>query len=232
MIKVRVILMEPHISGNIGFIARCMKNFDLDDLYLVNPKTLIDNAAYTHAMHADNILKKLKIVETLTEATKGCDFTVGTTAIVANEYNLDRLSLYPDEFVKKAKEIEGKIGLIFGRESSGLRLDELNKLDLVINIPTSENYKPLNISHAAAIVFYELYNLDKSKDIRVADKKEKLILFDYMRKIIDNLKYFKDYRRDKAYKVFKNIINRSFISAVEAYKLAGVFRTIFKNLEK
>ena len=101
MREFRVVLVEPHISGNIGFVARSMKNFDLSDLFLVDPHTEIDNASYAHAMHADDVLKKAKIVKTIDDATCDCDFIVGTTAVISNEYNVTRTSLTPKEFSKR-----------------------------------------------------------------------------------------------------------------------------------
>jgi hypothetical protein len=51
-LKIRVVLVEPEHEGNVGSIARLMKNFDLSKLWLVNPKVEIGNGAYSLAVHA------------------------------------------------------------------------------------------------------------------------------------------------------------------------------------
>jgi len=37
VVAVRVVLVAPKQEGNVGAIARAMKNFDAEDLVLVNP---------------------------------------------------------------------------------------------------------------------------------------------------------------------------------------------------
>jgi tRNA/rRNA methyltransferase len=64
-LKVRVVLVEPEHEGNVGSIARLMKNFGLSKLWLVNPKVEIGNDAYSLAVHAGEILKEASIVEEL-----------------------------------------------------------------------------------------------------------------------------------------------------------------------
>jgi len=39
--RLKVILVEPEHEGNIGSVARAMKNFGFDELCIVNPKTEI-----------------------------------------------------------------------------------------------------------------------------------------------------------------------------------------------
>ncbi|HEC87103.1 MAG TPA: RNA methyltransferase, partial [Thermoplasmatales archaeon] len=64
-----VVLVEPKYSGNIGAVARCMKNFDVSSLYLINP-CKIDDEARARAMHAQEILDNAKIFDTFEEARK------------------------------------------------------------------------------------------------------------------------------------------------------------------
>ena len=52
--------------------------------------------------------------------------------------------------------INNKIAILFGREGDGLSNKEIEDCDLCVSIPTKTTYQILNISHEAAIIFYEL----------------------------------------------------------------------------
>ena len=56
---ISIILVEPKIQGNIGAIARVMKNFGYTKLILVNPKCKIGKEARNRAKNAQEILDKL-----------------------------------------------------------------------------------------------------------------------------------------------------------------------------
>ena len=230
MKNIRVVLVEPSVSGNIGFVGRCMKNFDLDNLYIVNPSVDIDNESYRYAMHAENILKSIKTVKTLKDATKNCDIVVGTSAVDPHEYDLLRVSITPKEFAKKISDVLQNIALVFGRESTGLTTDELKSMDFVVRIPTSFEYRAMNVSHATAILFYEIFSQNRRYSNMRATSEQKRLLFEYIECIVYRIKYFKEYRKEKVIKAFKNVINRSIISNMEFHKLVGLFRSIYMNL--
>lgn len=76
--NLRVVLVEPMYDGNVGSVARSMKNFGFDQLVLVNP-CQIDDFGMAMASHAKDILEKAKVVATLEEAVNGASLVVGTT---------------------------------------------------------------------------------------------------------------------------------------------------------
>jgi len=55
-----VILAEPQNPGNIGAVARSMKNFSVRNLILVKPPP-IDDEARRRAMHGNEVLDNAKI---------------------------------------------------------------------------------------------------------------------------------------------------------------------------
>ena len=152
-----VVLIEPKYSGNIGAVARAMMNFNIQQLYLVNPCPLNDEC-YARAMHANQILDNAKIFNTFNDATKDLDYLVATSSI---EHTSDkkqlRNPLYLEKFTKKINEVQGKIGLLFGREDYGLLNTEIAASDIMIKIPTDPSYLSLNLSHSVAIFLYSLY---------------------------------------------------------------------------
>ena len=219
-----VVFIEPESSGNIGALARVMKNFGLKDLVLVNPQCTIDREAKTRAKHAFDVIEKARTVK---EFGKIGDFdlVIGTTGKIVKSYDEVRHSITPRELAKQMKN--GRIALVFGREGIGLKNDELAKCDIVVHIATDHRYPVMNVSHAAAIVLYELFSAGKTIG-KGASSREKEILFEHFEEILNGLEEIRD--KKKMAKVFRNIINRSSIEGKEAHTLAGALGEIKKKV--
>ncbi|MEM3615414.1 MAG: TrmH family RNA methyltransferase, partial [Candidatus Methanomethylicia archaeon] len=162
------------------------------------------------------------------------DFMVGTTSKSGHDYNVARMSITPKMLVESMKDVKGNIGLIFGRESIGLKNEELKLCDIIVTIPTSKMYPSLNLSHAVAIILYELSSSQLSsrqEGFREASRIEKEKLLEYFSKILETLN-IPSHRKERAFIIFKHVIGRAFISGREAYTLMGVFRHILLELNK
>ena len=228
--EVRVILLEPEKQGNIGAIARSMRNFDLNDLWIINPKTRIDGDARAYAMRGLQILESAKIVQTLDEALKDIQVVVGTSSVAArSSSNLSRVAISPKQLAERVSSAEGSIALVFGRESSGLTNQELNTCDFMVTIPASQDYNVLNVATAASIMFYEIFHRTKTRQDALASEASKerlLIQFDQLTRKCE----MPVHRRRLAQRALRNVISRSFISRREASLLVGVFRKAVARL--
>lgn len=232
-VKFYVILVEPENPGNIGFTSRLLMNFDFENLILVNPKCNL-NEAYIYAAHAEKILEKAIIVNSIKDVECIVDFLVGTTSKPGHDYNVFRMPITPKMLVKNLSNLKGKVGIIFGRESIGLKNEEVELCDFIVTIPTSEAYPALNLSHAVAIILYEIFtSIDEKsfKGFREASLLEKKKLLEYFEKTLEKLNY-PHHRRKRALIVFRHIIGRTFISGREAFTIMGVFRRILIQLAK
>ncbi len=217
-----VVFVEPESAGNIGALARVMKNFGLKELVLVNPKCEIDKEAKARAKHAFDIIEKARIVKDFGKIGD-FDFVIGTTGKITPDYNEVRCAITPRELAGQAK---GKIAIVLGREGTGLTNNELALCDIIVHIPTDSRYPIMNITHAAAIVFYELFSANKEVGEK-ANAREKKVLLDYFDRILNDLPAIRD--KKKVAKIFRNVVNRSLIAGKEAHTLAGVFKEIKKN---
>ena len=129
--------------------------------------------------------------------------------------------------------ITGNIGLVFGREGNGLSNQEISLCDVVVSIPTHESYPILNVTHAAAIIFYEIFkkeNMYPSENMEEASKIEKESLISTMNEIIDKLDY-PPHKSKNASTVFRRVLGRSFISGREAHTLKGALRRIKMRID-
>ncbi|AEF97105.1 RNA methyltransferase [Methanotorris igneus] len=231
-----VIFVNPKYSGNVGAIARNMKNFGVKELRIVGNRDILDKEAYIRAVHAKDILDNAKFYNSLKDAIEDIDFVVATSGAIGGDRNLKRVPITPREFAKRSLEIEGKVGIVFGREDDGLTNEELELCDLLVSIPTSEEYPIMNVSHAVAVILYELYvtRVEHEKEIpynvkmRVASKLEKEILIKLFNEFVDKSN-IPDYRKDLCKVIFKRIISRAFISGKEANTLMCVFRDKLKK---
>jgi tRNA/rRNA methyltransferase len=113
--SVRIIVVEPKNPGNLGAIARLMRNFQLDDLAVVNIRRIPSEDIF-RAMKGNEILSKAKMVNSLLEASRGLDYLIGTSG-VKSESPKEVLRNYfePEEFLEISKRIKGKVGIVLGR---------------------------------------------------------------------------------------------------------------------
>jgi len=223
-----VVFVEPESPGNIGFLARTMKNFGLLNLVLINPCEL-KNESYYHAMHARDVVSNSETYNSLEEflKIKEINTAVGTTGNAGGSYNIARISITPEQLADSIN-YNGNVALIFGREGNGLSNLEISLCDVIVSISTHKYYPILNITHAAAIIFYEMFKREKSYPVErleaaTAEEKESLII--NMDKIILKLGY-PQHKSKNASLVFKRIIGRAFISGREAHTLKGTLRRI------
>jgi len=229
-VTIRVILLEPEKSGNIGAVARSMKNFNLSDLRIVNPKAKIDGEARAYAMRGLSILESARIVPSLEKALKGVDVVVGTSSVEArSSSNVSRVAITPRQLADRATTTKGTMAVVFGRESTGLTNQELGECDFMVTIPASRDYNVLNVATAASIVFYELFHKAAVRRLGLASQPSKrrlLAKFDELMGKCD----LQPHRRRLAQRAFRNVISRSFISRREASLLVGVLRKATSKL--
>ncbi|MHA1912591.1 MAG: TrmH family RNA methyltransferase, partial [Candidatus Kariarchaeaceae archaeon] len=196
--------------------------------------------AYARAVHGRNYLEENLIYPSLTDIVKNFDLLIGFSARDANDNsNVLRIPISLDVVPNKMKNVTGSIGLVFGRESSGLTNKELNICDFLTQIvlPSEPNYPVLNLSHAVCVVMYTLSRDEKKsenqcpkEDIRELSGIELRMLHAFFEVSVDMLFPDDERRREQVKRVFQNIMGRSFVSGREAHTLLGTFRLISKYL--
>ncbi len=222
-LEIRVVLVEPMYQGNVGSVARAMKNFGYADLVLVNPCKL-EGQARAMASHARDVLEGARVTPTLDEAVKGANLLIGTTGVVslkAGEHI--RLPLYTArELKEKLKGYSGTVAILFGREDSGFRNDELKSFDMLITVPTSEIYPIMNISHAVAVVLYELSELEGGNS-PLAEGFDLQLLYEHLEELLEEIDY-PPHKKDKTFLMLRRIFGRAGLTPREVQTLRGIIR--------
>ena len=222
-LEIRVVLVEPMYQGNVGSVARAMKNFGYSDLVLVNPCKL-EGQARAMSSHARDVLEGAKITSTLEEAVKGADLLIGTTGVSSLKTGEHiRLPLYTVKEVKeKLKGYSGTIAVLFGREDNGFSNDELKGFDMLITVPTSEIYPIMNLSHAVAIVLYELSELEGGSN-PLAEGFDLQLLYGHLDELLEEIDY-PAHKKDKTSLMLRRIFGRAGLTPREVQTLRGIIR--------
>ncbi|MEO0442126.1 MAG: tRNA (cytosine(32)/uridine(32)-2'-O)-methyltransferase TrmJ [Pseudomonadota bacterium] len=152
---VRVVLVNTSHPGNIGGVARAMKNMGLTQLWLVDPKQYPAEEAQWRAANAQDILQAAQVVSHLDEAIGDCGLVIGTSA---RERRIPWPLLTPRECAETCLREAGghPIAIVFGREDRGLSNEELHKCHFHLHIPSNPEYSSLNLASAVQVVAYEL----------------------------------------------------------------------------
>ncbi len=229
--ELAVAVVEAETPGNVGTIARAMKNFGLSDLLLVTPPELDpDGEAYGFAGQArEDILPNA--TELTFEELANNYYTVACTA-VPNEDPTNHIR-YPAMEVGDLRDhlagVTEPTAIVFGRERVGLTNDELTHLDALCSIPASESYPSLNLGQAATITLYELrgLSLDSTQHPdelhRRAPKPEVERLHDQFAEYVTAVGH-PEPKREKATRMFRRLLGRAQPTPRETSTLHGLFR--------
>ena len=220
----RIVLVAPEYPGNVGYDARVMANFGVEELVLVKGCEITEEAR-DRAVHAQSIINGARRVTTLPEALKGVDLAVGTTAILAVPDKIVwRNSMPIRAGVALVRAAGPRVALVFGRESRGLLNDELEHLDLLLTIPTNDAYPSLNVSHAVAVALYELSDaVRRIPEQELATRADREALLDRFEELMaaQGLPAWKVARNRV---VFRRLLGRTGITKWEFHSMSGVLR--------
>lgn len=150
-----VILVEPQHPGNVGMVARALANFGVSELRLVNPCDHRAGEARKFALHAAPLLDGARTFPDLAAALADLHLSVAFTRRSGEHREVPLiLSALPERLARL--DADARLGLVFGREDTGLTSDEVAACTLAATIPTDPDFASLNLAQAVGIVLYEL----------------------------------------------------------------------------
>jgi len=238
-----VAIVDAETPGNVGTVARAMKNFGFVELLLVDPPPLDrDGEAYGFAGAArEDVLPDAREVS-FDDLVAGYH-TVGFTA-VTNESGAKHVR-YPfatpaelaDELAERADE-GAPVALVFGRERVGLTNEELARIDRVCSIPANPDYPTLNLGQAATVALYELRGLAlddgpagsqhpvRREDLATPEEVEGF--HDHFAEFLRALRYPEE-KRGKTERLMRRLVGRADPTGRELRTLRGVFRRAVRS---
>ncbi len=155
--NIRIVMVNPSHTGNVGAAARAMKTMGLSNLWLVDPLDFPNGKETAMAAAATDLLSQAKIVATVDEAITGCTLVLGASA-------RQRRIPWPHVDAEKGaglalaqmQAVSSPVAILFGREKSGLSNTELQRCHVHMEIPGNPDYPVLNVAAAIQVVCYEL----------------------------------------------------------------------------
>jgi len=230
--QIYISFVEPQFTGNIGFLARTMANFDFEKLILVNPPNL-DDDAYRFSKHARYIIENATVLRDFSELRDFLDVAIGTSGVsTLSSKKFNRIAISPESFGEKVWNFNGKVGIIFGRENHGLYNIELEKCDMLVRVPTSEKYPIMNITHAAAIVLYEIFKHRYVAPVRpVAESNELSLLAERFSDILKSIE-FPPHKIKNTETMFRRIMGRAVLTKWEFHSMMGIMKRILYHLDE
>jgi len=151
--SVRVVLVGTTHPGNIGSAARAMKTMGLRHLVLVDPQRFPAAEATALAAGADDLLTRAAVFSNFEDAIADCIWVVGTSARTRGQ-SVPILAPRPAAEGLLSHAAGGPVALVFGRESSGLSNDELDRCNAFVQIPTDPDFRSLNLAAAVQVMAY------------------------------------------------------------------------------
>ena len=229
-----VVLVGSENPGNVGFAARAMANFGLHELRLVGEDHRQDQFAQMFSVHAHKIVDEAGVYDDLGSALVDIDLAWAATARAGKNHSVTR-ALVPLSELPDPNSLDGRIALVFGRESTGLLNEEMAQCDLAFTIPASKEYPSLNLSHAVSIVLYHLFSKyvpvepRQPFEARAATFREREQVYKFFDDVIDQLG-LKEHKIPIAKQVFRNLLGRAYMTGREVATLTGVVRRINERI--
>ena len=232
--NISFILHKPQLSENIGACARGMKNFDFNNLIVVNPKPIFPNdKILATSVGAKNIIATSKVFDNLEQAIQDKDYLIATSARFRNK-NIKHITL---EDLKEL-DFSKKVAFLFGSEASGLSNEEISYATHTLQITTNPEFKSLNLSHSLIIIAQKVFSLikknkpvfKKSKKVKSASKQEILAMVNLCINNLDEIDFFKPKeKRPIMLENLRNIFYKMDLSDKETRILSGVFASLGKK---
>lgn len=227
--NIRIIMVRPRGSGNVGSVARAMKNVGAKELAIVGRARTQSFWAKAMAVHGRDILSEAKCYESIRAAIADCTLVVGTTCRAGLYRSHSQTPRQVAPALASAART-GRVALLFGPEDHGLSNKDLEHCQQLITIPTHPEYQSLNVAQAAVICLYEIYlaALGPAQDDALERAKGEDIerLFDIMRHSLLKIGFLDSENPEHMLLAFRRILGRAGLEEKDVRILTGMFRQI------
>ena len=231
--NLKVVLVEPNGPLNVGSIARLCSNFEVNELRIVSPQcNIFSLEAKKMSLKGQKYIDNCKVFNSIESAIFDCDLVLATCgrADLSNDIECES----PEDISKWISSFEeiNNIAILFGREDRGLTNFELLFANKIFNIKTSKNYPSLNLSHAVAIILYELNKCKKdnqqndTKVFDLASSKQIYESFKELEEILIRTGYLFEHTSFSQISKFKKFVLKAKASSKEINILRGIVRQI------
>jgi len=155
MANLRIVLVEPREAGNVGAVARALKNFGFGELWIAGEHPQLLPVSSWWASGADDLLAEARFAPSLRDAVADAHLTVATTSMRGRT---SPVTFTARTLAERFAALSGEqtLALVFGREDSGLTREELMLCQFTAAIPTDDRFPTMNLAQSVCVFAYEL----------------------------------------------------------------------------
>ncbi len=231
--NVHVVLVGTTHPGNIGAVARVMKNMALRNLTLVSSTDCgPDTDARTMASGAYEIVEQARNVSDLADALGHCPIALATSGRLGGKRSNAQP---PDRMIPLLMEnaLRGPVAVVFGRESRGLTNEEMKLCTHHMIIPSDSEFASMNLAQAVGITAYEMFKIVcrpsgfQAREVSAASIEEREQMYGHVEKVLLRAGFL-DPRNPLG---MMRDIRRIFNSAVMDERDVSIIRGIFRKMD-
>lgn len=230
--SIRIVLVDPAHPGNIGAVARAMKNMGLSELHLVRPRYFPNSEATARSSGAEDVLNAACVHERFEDAIAECGLVVGTSAR-SRHLSLDLLE--PRECAEQIARVArtNAVAVVFGSERVGLTNVELARCNLLVTIPTHSEYSSLNLAMAVQVLAYELWlqlrpeaPAQPALEVPLASAAEMTRLYQHIEQVLDYIDFRDRTGGGNLMARIRRLFNRARLDQNEMNILRGILTAV------
>ena len=250
LITPAIVLVHPQLGENIGFAARAMANFGLQDLRLVAPRDGWPNdKARAAAAVAEPVVEGATVYDSVEAAIGDLNYVLATTA---RPREMVKCVLSPEtaaSVLRERAQAGERIGVMFGPERSGLDNDALALADAILTAPVSPDFASLSLPQAVLLFAYEWLKSQKPEalgrvttfdgpategltapETRPATRAELFGLFEHLETVLDRAGFLKPpEKRPSMVRSIRNMFHRMGASDQDVRTWRGIVSALSRG---
>ena len=226
MARLRIVLVEPQEAGNVGAVARAMKNFGFGELWIVGEHPQLLPVAGWWASGADDLLAAARFAPSLLDAIGDAHLTVATTSMRGRT---TPVTFSPKTLAAKFASLsdDQTLALVFGREDSGLTREELVLCQHTAAIPANAVFPTMNLAQSACVFCYELSSIAPAEAPRALPDAATLErIHERARALLLEVGFLHENNPDRIYDDLRAILARAELDEREATIALGILRQV------
>ena len=256
--NIRIILTRTSHPANIGSAARAMKTMGLHKLTIVAPNLMstpmtgqppvfnpenpqdfqLPEESFILASGAADVLHNAVIAATLDEAladtTLACALTSRRREITAPLQTPRELV---PELLQAAQRGE-QVALVFGNETFGLSIEEVQACNRLMTINGNPDYFSLNLAQAVQVVCYEIFSQTDmpmthlQQEDHAATHEQIKGMVAHMESVMEDIGFFNRRNSKRLMRRMQNLFGRANTQTEDIDILRGFFNTVSHCLKK
>ena len=255
---IRVVLARTSHPGNIGAAARAMKTMGLSRLTLVAPNLMatpmtpeppafdaaqaaafrLPEESFILASGARDVLEQAQIVATLDEALAD---TVLSCALTSRRRELSAPLHTPRELVPELLQAARQgfqVALVFGNETFGLNIDEVQRCNRLLTISGNPAYFSLNLAQAVQVVCYEIFSQTDmpmthlQQEDHAATHEQIKGMVAHMESVMVDIGFFNRRNSERLMRRMQSLFGRANTQTEDIDILRGFFNTVSHRVNK